>query len=170
MTQYDVARARALWLSVGALVAAAGASVALVLLPAYSSAVLPQVSSAGQFAPGQTIVGRSLTLAQANGRWIYWFLALPPALTLLSLALGRTIARVVAVPALAGGLLLFSLVGAASVGLFYLPAAVLSVVAAGFSLSQRTPPGPRRRRQTRGPHRAADTLPEHFAPPRDRAF
>lgn len=90
-------------------------SAAWLVLPVYSG------GSVTTRPGGQKVVTEGLRtgLVQVNGPWVILLLALPACVTLLPLFFPRL--RVSAAIAL----LTFSLLGAASVGLFYIPSAVL---------------------------------------------
>ena len=118
------------WAALVAVILAAGAGLFLALYPAYQG-VSESVSSNGTV----TSSSDSATLIAENGAWVILLLCVPVALAVLAL-LGAVRGRraVVWVPAVI--LLVFAILGGFSIGLFYAPAALALLAAAGLTQAQ----------------------------------
>lgn len=109
------------------LVLAAAASASLAFAPTSTSVESVSIQSAGEAGLDATHVRVSHpSLIATQGSGVLVPLAVPVAITGLGLAIRRRALGIAAV-----ALLIFSIIGAASIGLFYLPAAAFMAFAAG---------------------------------------
>lgn len=115
------------WLAVIAVVLAAAAGLFLALYPVYQG-VSESVSSSGAV----TSSTDSATLVAENGSWVILVLCVPVALAALGL-MGAVRERRTATWAAALTLLGFVILGGFSIGLFYAPAALALLAAAGMT-------------------------------------
>lgn len=118
---------RSVWFALASLLFAATASAVLAFAPINTSVEAVTVQSAGEGQPEATH-GRVShpSLLATQGRGVLIPLAIPVAIAGLGWAVRRQALGIAAV-----ALLLSSIVGAASIGLFYVPAAALMAFAAG---------------------------------------
>jgi hypothetical protein len=115
------------WAALVAVILAAAAGFFLALYPVYQG-VSESVSSSGAVANGSD----SATLIAENGAWVILLLCVPVAFAVLGL-LGAVRGRRALVWAPAVVLLVFALLAGFSIGLFYAPAALALLAAAGLT-------------------------------------
>ena len=115
------------WIALVAVLLAAGAGLLLAFSPVYQG-VREAASSSGAVTSSRD----RATLVGENGAWAVVLLCVPVALAVLGLA-GSVRGRSRLVWVLAGVLLGFVVLGGFSIGLFYLPAAVALLLAAGLT-------------------------------------
>jgi hypothetical protein len=118
------------WAALAAILLAAMAGLFLAFYPAYQG-VSETASSSGAV----TSSSDSATLIDENGAWVIFLMCIPVALAALGLV-GAVRGRRVLVSVLAAVLLGFVVVGGFSIGLFYAPAALALLVAAGLTQAQ----------------------------------
>ena len=122
------------WVALAALLLAVAAGLWLALYPGLYQGVSGGASSSGE------VVQRSeqASLLAENGQWALGLLAVPLALTGLGV-LGAARRFRFLLWSVAVALLVFSVISARTIGLFYLPAAIALLVAAALNTSSRAP-------------------------------
>jgi hypothetical protein len=115
------------WIALAAVLLAVGAGLLLAFYPVYQG-VSETASSSGVV----TSSSDSATLVGENGAWVVVLLCVPVALAALGLVASLRGRRVL-MWVLAAVLLGFVVLGGFSIGLFYLPAALALLVAAGLT-------------------------------------
>ena len=124
----------------GALISAVGASLYLAVAPAYASASVSASVGSGSSAPQSAPVQQlepSLTLAAVNGPIVFVWFGVTVFLAALPLLFRRTRFARPAVAIGAGLLLAFVILGSASIGGAYLPAAAFALLAAALTPPSR---------------------------------
>ena len=127
-------RRPAVWVALAALLLALAAGSWLAFSPGFYQGVSVTASSSGE------VVQRSeqASLLAENGMWVLGLLAVPVALTGLGV-FGAARSLRVLLWSVAVVLLVFSVVSAMTIGLFYLPSAIALLVAAALCNSSRAP-------------------------------
>jgi hypothetical protein len=123
-----------LLLVIAATTLALAASSGLLVLPVYETRTGAATAVGGpSFASGES------TLRDHEGPWVLWLLAAPVAVCLATLVAQRSrlarAARIVSASLLAP----FAILGGASIGLLYLPAAGVMVIAAAYAHRAQSP-------------------------------
>lgn len=121
------------WIALAAVLLAVGAGLLLALYPVYQG-VGETASSSGAV----TSSSDSATLVGENGTWVILLLCIPVALAALGLVAslwGRRVLLWVSAVVLLG----FVILGGLSIGLFYFPAALALLVAAGLTEARGQP-------------------------------
>ena len=128
----DGRQARTVWVALVALLLAAVAGAWLALSPGFYQGVSVTASPSGE------VVERSerASLLAENGMWALGLLAVPVVLTGLWV-FGAARGFRILLWSVAVVLLVFSVISSMTIGLFYLPAAVALLVAAGLCTSSR---------------------------------
>jgi len=127
-------RAPTVWVALAALLLAVAAGSWLAFSPGFYQGVSVTASSSGE------VVQRSeqASLLAENGMWVLGLLAVPVALTGLGVFGAARRFRFL-LWSVAVVLLVFSVISAMTIGLFYLPAAIALLVAAALCSSSRAP-------------------------------
>ena len=130
----DGRRAPAVWVALAALLLAVAAGSWLAFYPGFYQGVSVTSSSSGE------VVQRSeqASLLAENGMWALGPLAIPVALTGLGV-FGAARSFRALLWSVAVVLFVFSVISAMTIGLFYLPAAIVLLVAAALCRSSRAP-------------------------------
>ena len=122
------------WVALAALLLAVAAGFWLAFSPGFYQGVSVTASSSGEV----TQRSEQASLLAENGMWALGLLAIPVALTVLGVC-GAARSYRFLLWSVAAVLLVFSIVSGMTIGLFYLPAAIVLLVAAALSNSSRAP-------------------------------